>query len=419
MIKFKLRKNLLYLLVYLVSYNARGFLYEFGDINFEISLYYTFFFLICIAEILGGLGLYLYQNCTKRKNKELRFFAVNSANINPGHKGRRFADSRFKIVVLLIFASFFDFFEYLCSNYFVPIASEKLSYSADDRLSGMQLISSALICTYALGFKMKKHHKVALIAIGICLLLTLVFDGIFINGGSIGSFFYAYFLIFYYFIMFSFTGCIEKYLVDVNFMNPFKILMCEGAITFIISILSSIGNNPLKELRDAFQDRKAGDAALLIFFIFLLFFLSIFVNIYRVYCNAIYSPMASSLAHFILNPIFNILYFFIKNDFDHNITCLIISEILSIAIDFFAFVYNEYLILFCCDLEIDTIDIISERASNKENIPLQEICEEEEEEEEEKEEKDDNKDNIDNGNKNKSKNKNENVIYIGNYTFSI
>ena len=96
---------------------------------------------------------------------------------------------------------------------------------------------------------------------------------------------------------------------------------------------------------------------------------------------------------------------------------MILSEILCIATDFFAFVYNEYLILFCCDLEVDTIDIISERASRLENIPVQELFEEEEEEE--KEEKDDKKDNSGNKNTNKSKDNHENVIVVDNYSFSI
>ena len=96
---------------------------------------------------------------------------------------------------------------------------------------------------------------------------------------------------------------------------------------------------------------------------------------------------------------------------------MILSEILCLATDFFAFVYNEYLILFCCDLEVETVDIISERASRLENIPIQELYEEEEEEEEEeKEEKDDKKDNYYNNN---IKNKSKNIIVVDNYSFSI
>ena len=418
MIKFKLRKNLLYLLVFLVSYNVRTIVFLVADDKFDVTLNFTFLYLMCLAEILGGLGLYLFQHFTKRKNKETRFFAVNSVNVNPLFKGKRVADGILKVAVLLFFAAFFDFYEFILNMFFVPMTGKKISYSVDVRLSSMQLLSSALICTYALGFKMKKHHKAALIAIGSCLFLTVVNDRIFNNGGSAGIFFSAYFLVFYYQIVFSFNCCIEKYLVDVDFMNPFKILMIEGIIMFIMSILTSIGRDPFKELRDVFQEYKtAGDRALFIFLVILLFLLSIIVNVYKVYCNVIYNPMARSIAHFILNPITNIFYYLKKEDFAHNVVCLILSEILCIATDFFAFVYNEYLILFCCDLEVDTIDIISERASRLENIPVQELFEEEEEEE--KEEKDDKKDNSGNKNTNKSKDNNENVIVVDNYSFSI
>ena len=418
MIKFKLRKNLLYLLVFFISWNVRNIVYLAADNKFEVQLGFTYIYLMCLAEIIGGLILYLYQHFTKRNNKDSKYFSYNAS-----FKEKRVGDGIIKVCFLIFFASFFDFYQFIISMYFVPITGKKISYSVDDRLSSMELIASALICTYALGFKIKKHHKASLIAISACLLLTLIIDGIFNNGGNIGLFFSAYFLVFYYQIIFSFNCCIEKYLVDVNFMNPFKILMCEGIIMFIMSILISIGKDPFKELRHVFQQYKGGgDRALFIFLLVLLFILSMVVNIYKVYCNVIYSPMARSVAHFILNPLSNIYYFFKKNDFGKNVVCLIFSEILCLAIDFFAFVYNEYLILFCCDLEVETIDLISERASRLENMPTQELYEEEEEEKEEKDEKDDknyNLNNNENCDKNKNKDNRDNVITVDNYIFKM
>ena len=411
MIKFKLRKNLLYLLVFFISYNVRNIVYLATVAKFEIQLGFSYIYLMCLAEVIGGLILYLYQHFTKRKNKESKFFAINAI-----FKEKRVGDGLIKVCFLLFFASFFDFYQFIIDVYFVPLTGKKFSHSIDYRLSSSELISSALICTYALGFKIKKHHKASLIAISACLLLTLINDGIFINGGNIGIFFSAYFLVFYYQIIFSFNCCIEKYLVDINFMNPFKILMCEGIIMFILSIFASIGRDPFKELKDIFEQYKAGGVrALFIFFLILLFILSMFVNIYKVYCNVIYSPMACTMAHFLLNPISNIYYFLKKEDFGKSIPCLIFSEIICLAIDFFAFVYNEYLILFCCDLEVETVDSISERASSVENIPKQELYEEEEEKEEEEDDKNDNFYNNENSDKNKKKDNSDNVITVGDY----
>ena len=99
-------------------------------------------------------------------------------------------------------------------------------------------------------------------------------------------------------------------------------------------------------------------------------------NVYKIYCNVIYSPMARSLINYLLNPIYIIF------DFDSNTFYLVISIILSIIISFFGCVYNEYIqynlkfwILFCCDLEKETKDIIAERAENTENVPENNIYE--------------------------------------------
>ena len=37
-----------------------------------------------------------------------------------------------------------------------------------------------------------------------------------------------YFMSLFFYMGYSFNNCIEKYLVDYNYMNPFIILMLEG-----------------------------------------------------------------------------------------------------------------------------------------------------------------------------------------------
>ena len=67
---------------------------------------------------------------------------------------------------------------------------------------------------------------------------------------------------------------------------------------------------------------------------------------------------------FLLNPFFNIYYFIIEDDFNKNYFYFFTNEIICFIIDFFACVYNEYLILFCCGLEFDTKDEIARRSKN-------------------------------------------------------
>ena len=270
---------------------------------------------------------------------------------------------------------------------------------------------------------MNKHHKASLIIISICLFLTFLLDILYkINVLSIGRLLLAYFIVCYYMTGLSFANCIEKYLADVNFMNRFKILACEGAFEIVMAILFSIWKNPFNELIKLYKNETItkGDKIWLSFLILIYFILSIVVNTYKIYCNVNYSPMARSLAYFVMNPFMNIYYFLKRNDFNGDIFYFIISEVICLATDFFGCVYNEYIILSFCGLEADTIDEISERAKSLENIPLQIVNDID---------KNDN-DDIIKKNKNKKENNNiinddvnieddEDIISIGSYKFSI
>ena len=110
-------------------------------------------------------------------------------------------------MLLIFFAPF--------SNFSINTKSEK------SRLSSFQIISSALICKYAFGFKVKNHHKISLIIIGLLIILFIIIDIIYAFYYRTNKAIFQYFLIIYYNILFSFSSCIEKYLVDANYMNPF------------------------------------------------------------------------------------------------------------------------------------------------------------------------------------------------------
>ena len=92
--------------------------------------------------------------------------------------------------------------------------------------------------------------------------------------------------------MFKYNNCIEKYLVDTNYINPFKVLSFEGLFGIIFSILASLGNDDLfKEIIDKYKEKDLGEFILLIFLLFLSFILSMILNAYKVYANIIFSPM--------------------------------------------------------------------------------------------------------------------------------
>ena len=183
-------------------------------------------------------------------------------------------------------------------------------------------------------------------------------------------------LIIFIHIFNSLLDSIEKYLVEYNYLNPFKTLMMEGIFGLIISFCYSFVKDPFKEINN-FNGSNIKFIILIILLI-LYFLLSGGRNAYRVATNKIYSPMTKSLTDYILNPFLLTYYYFLDNDFEdsehknQNIFYFIINLIISIVIVFFGCVFNEILILFCCNLEYDTHNQISIRANIIDIIEIEE-----------------------------------------------
>jgi len=82
--------------------------------------------------------------------------------------------------------------------------------------------------------------------------------------------------------------------------------------------------------------------------------------------------MTTTSFEYILNPIFFIIYFVSGDDFitkgKRNYAYFLLNIIISIIISFFSLIFNEFLILFFCNLDKDTHLEISNRSNKKENF---------------------------------------------------
>jgi len=361
MIKIRFRKNLLYLFIYYIA----------SFINFSVlsSIFYTKFILepikICIylypvENIIGGIIVYLYQRNSVKKKEEIKYFGLDLVH---NHKNV-VNDGIFKKIILFFIASYFNYYNIIVSLFYYV---DYIPLSMDLRISSIQLIASALICAISFDFKFKKHHKLSLIVISIFLFLSICHDMFYIayyKYKNIRIPIFQYFISLYYYIGFSFNNCIEKYLVDADYMNPFLILMIEGIFQLIFSLFIPIWKNPF----DIFKDKKITKNFTLFIILFILFALfQIVVNIYRIYCNVIYSPMARSLIDYFLNPFVNIHFYFEEKIFFNNVAYFIVTEIFCCVMSFFGCVFNEYIVLYCYGLEFETQDEIAERACVREN----------------------------------------------------
>ena len=373
MLKIKLRRDLIYLLIlYIIEFFRKlALILIYNVLKFDGP--YIFLFLNGFGTFIGGLTLYLYYIYSFRKKKVVNYFKLDI--IHNQAILLKTQDGDLKKIILIFFAGFFDFYEFILDYSYTRLRLKfNVSIEIGERMGCLSTIVSSLICIYALRFTIGKHHKFSLIGLSICFCLTLIIEIIYKPEKElISKFLFAYFLLCFYFICISFTDCIERYLVDYNFLNPFKVLMLEGIIECIISIFYSINKDPFNEFILYYENNNKSQFIIFIFLLILYFLLVSTASVYKIYCNCYYSPMARSLTDYFFTPIFNIIHFFTWEDFKNSYLYLFLSELIYIFSDFFCCVYNEYLILTCCGLEYDTKDEISERAliSEMDNINIE------------------------------------------------
>ena len=277
-------------------------------------------------------------------------------------------------------AGFFDFIEFIIMVFYVPNIID-ISPSIVTRLGCLSTITSALICVFALGFKVGLHHKCSLISLSICFIITLTLEFIMKPDDKPWSLFiFTHFLVCIYLISISFNDCTERYLAYYNFLNPFLILTGEGTFEFILAIFFSINKDPFRGIINEYEENTAGKFGLLIFLLFIYFILSVIINAYKVYSNVIYTPIARSLTEYFLNPLTNIYYLLAANDFHKNYIYFACCEIICMIMDFSFYVYNEYVTLYFCGLQHDTRNAIIKRSiEGEDNISEENFKEDEEE----------------------------------------
>ena len=267
MIKIKLRKNLIYLFIYYASWYIRKINSIIFDSVFHIYPPYMFLYMMTLGEIVGGLTLLLYQSDSLEKNEQTKYFGLKLIYNKERFKPK---DGNIKKVILLIFAAFFDFMEFVTADFFVPEFDSNISKTIDSRLGSFTTVLSSLIYIYAMGYQNNKHRKISIIIIGSCLILIMILELVFKSDDNVttGKYFFARVLSLLSLGWISFIDSIEKYLVDVDYMNPFKILMYEGIFEFIMAAFMSIGQDPFKEVKQQYEEKSAGFFVLLIFLFF-------------------------------------------------------------------------------------------------------------------------------------------------------
>ena len=371
MIKFALRNNLKYpleLLIFNVIRDTESQLIDYF-FNFDSLIYMSLMFL---GEFFFGLIIYLYQTSFLNKNKGRKSIRYKSITLIT-NKGNLAKDSKTKIIFLVFIAGFFDFVQFMISLYTPKFLY--ISGSLESRLGGFLTVFDALFYYYVLKLPIARHQYISLIIIGICLILVIITEFIFQKFNiflTYGLFALVFLLTFVVQFCSAMVDSIEKYLFEYNHLNSFLCLLLEGLFGFILSFIHGLFNNPLDDIKIFKQNNSTSDFSILILLLILYLILSGLKNSFRVTTTKIYSPMTTTFLDYILNPFYMIYHFsfgddFLSNEY-RNYAYFFINLIISIIISFFGFVFNEFIILFCCKLEKDTHQQIVKRSMVEEEI---------------------------------------------------
>ena len=386
MIKFALRRNLIYplqLLIFnVVRDTERDLLGRFY--KFDNPLIFTP--LMFIGEFLAGLIIYLYQKKITSKKQITENTRTSQMGLVLIYTKLKTKDSICKIMFLIFCAGLMDFVQFVLSLHTPQFINT--SGSIGSRLGGFLTIVDALYYYFVLKFPILRHQFFSLVGIGICLILVIITEFIFQEVNIFFNHLQLFILLLLTFVQQFCSAMVdsnEKYLFEYNEISPFFVLLFEGLFGFILSFIYGIFYDPFEQFR---KINSSLNFTVIIILLVLYIILSGLKNAFRVQTTKIYSPMTTTFMDYILNPVYLTIYFALNEDFltkgKRNYAHFFINLFLALIMTFFGLIYNEFIIIFFFRLEKDTHQEVSRRASlvqleEKELISLDDLGEDEEE----------------------------------------
>ena len=353
MIKFGFRESLLFPSLFVLFLALRRIIKYFLE-NYVLNdkkVSFLLVFIMFLFEIIISSIFIFFRNFRNKSGVKSQFMGIALNENSETSKALERPDSNLKIIILTIFAAYFEIVGAISRRYLTD--SETNSDIYDEfhaKYRSSEIFIASILCYFTLKIKIYKHQIFSLIIILVCLIIVfgtelIVKENLWFNLliTLISS------------TCRAFLDTIEKYLFDTNFIDIFKITLFEGIVDLIFSSCLYLFNKPQNELRQLFKlETKKFYIALILLTIYAI--LSGFKNINRRYTVKLYSPMTRALFESILDPFF-IIYGFSqdKNKEDKNSLILfIVTLICSIIMVFCSCIYNEIFVLFCFGLEEDT-----------------------------------------------------------------
>ena len=366
MIKFGWRDSLLYPSLFILFIFIRRIVKLILEILYpDIKLSYLMITFVFVFELIVASLLLWNQN---RKNKSVVKPKFLGISLIKQESLLDRPDSNFKIIVLIIFSSYFSITGAL-SRRNVSSGNNNIYDEFHAKFRSIEIILSSIICYFTFKNKIYKHHRFTLIIIFICLIIVVAFGVLLESEKRI------FFLNFFYTISSSlcrvFLDIVEKYLYDVDFLDIYKVMIFESIVDLIISFNYFWLEVPRREITTILTINDGLKLFYIIGFLMLYTFFSGIKNVYRRFTVKKFTPMTRALAESILDPIFIIIGYLTttkKGQFDT--IYFIITLICSLIMVFNSCVYNELFVLYCCDLEKNTHLAIEKQNNNESSLEL-------------------------------------------------
>ena len=271
-------------------------------------------------------------------------------------------DSISKIILLMFFSAYFELIGFISRRYSTDDINNDRYDEIHARYRSIEIVFASILCYLTSKKEIKKHQICSLIVIIICFIIVITTGFIFEDNHTLVT--YLIFILISSFFR-AFLDTTEEYLLEKDYLNIFKLIRFEGIINTIFMLFIYIFDKPRNELKDLFG--SGIDKVILAFFLLSIYgILTAYKNLYRRNTVKYYSPMTRALAESVLDPAL-ILYGCIKSEEKENIY-FIITLICSFIMVFCSCIYNEFLILYCFNLEYETYDEITKRSNSKNEI---------------------------------------------------
>ena len=375
LIKIEIRNNLIYPVMLTITVNILNIIRILLKEIIKINLLLIYPLLLFISTVFFS-SLFLYIQSRKKTSKK-KSYLMNISLIHDKKEMNR-VDTIYKIIILLILDAYFDFIGSLRRYYLRKQLEVEKNLAGlkdvDMRIRSREIFFSAILCFFTIKIKFYKHHKVALTFIFIFLIISFCLEII----EMIKVFDYSNFIVVMYLLLQIilsicrvYSDVIEKYLLEYDYLEPYKILIFKNIIEVILSSFLFFDDqipNEINEIKTL--PKKFSNFYLCLILLILYFITSRFKNIYKILTIKVYSPMVRTISDCFLD-----MFFYIWNSRDEIIKyqkitteCFWIDLFCKSLILFFNLVYNEFLVLYCFGLEKNTHQEIVKRASTLELI---------------------------------------------------